>query len=109
MVTKVISYLRVSGDRSQTATGLGIESQRQAVGDYIATTGAKLVEEVVGIESGKKADRPQLAAARRTGAVLRVARLCRLSRDAHFLLGVEAAASSSSPAICLRPTDAPCR
>ncbi|SDC73999.1 recombinase family protein [Belnapia rosea] len=93
MNVRMISYLRVSGGRGQTAAGLGIEGQRQSVAEYIAATGAKLEQEFVEVESGKRADRPQLAAAlamaRMTGSILVVARLCRLSRDAHFLLGLE--------------------
>jgi DNA invertase Pin-like site-specific DNA recombinase len=47
------------------------------------------------LKSGKHAARPQLAfalnACRLTGAVLVIAKLERLSRDAHFLLGLEKA------------------
>ena len=54
-----------------------------------------LVKEFVEIESGKKADRPQLMkafqACRVFGAKLVIAKLDRLSRDAHFLLGLEKA------------------
>jgi len=53
------------------------------------------VKEFVEVESGKHADRPQLAAAfqlcRLTGGKLVIAKLDRLSRDAHFLLGLEKA------------------
>jgi DNA invertase Pin-like site-specific DNA recombinase len=55
----------------------------------------ELAEAFTEIESSKNADRPQLAraldACRLTAGVLVVAKLDRLSRDAHFLLGLEKA------------------
>jgi DNA invertase Pin-like site-specific DNA recombinase len=91
---KFVSYLRVSTVR-QGKSGLGIEAQRKAVEDYLNGGNWKLVKEFVEVESGKHADRPQLAAAfqlcRLTGAKLVIAKLDRLSRDAHFLLGLEKA------------------
>ena len=54
-----------------------------------------LIEEFVETESGANNERPQLAAALATarahGATLVFARLDRLSRDAHFLLGLQKA------------------
>jgi DNA invertase Pin-like site-specific DNA recombinase len=91
---KFVSYLRVSTAR-QGKSGLGIEAQRKAVEDYLNGGNWKLVKEFVEVESGKHADRPQLAAAfqlcRLLGAKLVIAKLDRLSRDAHFLLGLEKA------------------
>jgi DNA invertase Pin-like site-specific DNA recombinase len=91
---KFVSYLRVSTAR-QGRSGLGIEAQRQAVEDFLNGGNWKLVKEFVEVESGKRADRPQLEKAfqlcRLTGAKLVIAKLDRLSRDAHFLLGLEKA------------------
>ena len=91
---KFVSYLRVSTAR-QGKSGLGIEAQRKAVEDYLNGGNWQLVKEFKETESGKKADRPELAKAfqlcRLTGAKLLIAKLDRLSRDAHFLLGLEKA------------------
>jgi len=85
-----VSYLRVSTDR-QGASGLGLEAQRKAVADHAAGRG-ELMAEFLEVETGTKSDRPQLqralAEAKRKGAVLVVAKLDRLARDAHFLLGL---------------------
>ena len=56
---KFVSYLRVSTAR-QGRSGLGLEAQRQAVEDFLNGGNWQLVKEFVEIESGKKADRPQL-------------------------------------------------
>jgi DNA invertase Pin-like site-specific DNA recombinase len=91
---KWISYLRVSTDR-QGKSGLGIEAQRNSVAEYLNGGSWKLVKEFVEVESGKRTDRPMLAeaikACRAYGAKLVIAKLDRLSRDAHFLLGLEKA------------------
>lgn len=91
---KWISYLRVSTDR-QGKSGLGMEAQRTSVTDFLNGGSWKLIKEFVEVESGKKADRPQLeaalAACRLHGAKLVIAKLDRLSRDAHFLLGLDKA------------------
>ena len=89
-----ISYLRVSTSR-QGRSGLGLEAQRKTVEDYLNGGHWKLVKEFVEVESGKKDDRPVLAeaikACRQYGAKLVIAKIDRLSRDAHFLLGLEKA------------------
>src|SRR5438128_4831901 len=54
-----ISYLRVLTDR-QGRSGLGIEAQRAAVTSYLAGFGAEPITEFVEVESGKRADRPEL-------------------------------------------------
>ncbi len=89
-----VSYLRVSTDR-QGRSGLGLEAQRAAVDAYLNGGSWRLLEEYLEVESGKKNDRPQLAKAlhhaKVTGATLVIAKLDRLSRDAHFLLGLDKA------------------
>ena len=91
---KFVAYYRVSTGR-QGKSGLGIEAQRKAVEDYLNGGNWQLVKEFKETESGKKADRPELAKAfqlcRLTGAKLVIAKLDRLSRDVHFLSGLEKA------------------
>jgi DNA invertase Pin-like site-specific DNA recombinase len=91
---KFVSYLRVSTDK-QGKSGLGIEAQRESVLNYLNGGNWSLVKEFVEVESGKRTDRPMLAeaikACRVFGAKLVIAKLDRLSRDAHFLLGLEKA------------------
>lgn len=88
---KFVSYLRVS-TKKQGASGLGLEAQREAVTNYLNGGSWQLIAEKVEVESGRKANRPKLAEAialcRNTGATLVVAKLDRLARNAHFLLGL---------------------
>ena len=62
---------------------MGLEAQTAAVIDYSARTGGDVVASFVEVESGKRNDRPQLLAAiaeaKRTCAVLVIAKLDRLS------------------------------
>ncbi len=89
-----VSYLRGSTAK-QGHSGLGLEAQQEAVKAHIKQEGGQLLAEYVEVESGKRGteSRPQLAKAlencRLTGAVLIIAKLDRLSRDAHFLLGLQ--------------------
>lgn len=86
---ELVSYYRVSTAR-QGESGLGLEAQRAKVQQMAAERGAVVVAEFVEVESGRKADRPQLAAAlaeaRKRGAVVAVAKIDRLARDAEFVL-----------------------
>jgi DNA invertase Pin-like site-specific DNA recombinase len=91
---KFVSYLRVSTER-QGKSGLGLEAQRKAVLDFLNGGSWTLAAEYVETESGKRDDRPKLLAAlahaKSIGATLVIAKLDRLSRDAHFLLGLQRA------------------
>ena len=86
---KFVSYYRVSTDR-QGRSGLGLEAQKEAVQQRLNGGRWQLVAELVEIESGKRAKRPQLDAALATckkhKAKLVVAKLDRLSRNVSFLL-----------------------
>lgn len=84
----VIAYFRVS-TKKQGASGLGLEGQVAAVEQYAATTGGKIIASYKEVESGKRSDRPELAKAlahaKRSKAVLVVAKLDRLARNVAFL------------------------
>ena len=88
---KFVSYLRVSTAK-QGASGLGLDAQRAAVAGFLKGGRWSVIREVVEVESGKRADRPKLAEAlalcRLHGAVLLVAKLDRLSRNAAFLFNL---------------------
>jgi DNA invertase Pin-like site-specific DNA recombinase len=91
---KWVAYYRVSTKR-QGASGLGLEAQQAAVRAFLNGGDWTLVREFKETESGKSDDRPQLqaaiAACKLFGAKLVIAKLDRLSREAHFLLGLEKA------------------
>jgi DNA invertase Pin-like site-specific DNA recombinase len=95
-MSNFVAYYRVSTEK-QGRSGLGLEAQEAAVNSFIAAKiDAKLiVPPFVEVESGKRNDRPELAKAihraKVTGSCLLIAKLDRLSRDAHFLLGLQKA------------------
>ena len=88
---KFVSYLRVSTTR-QGHSGLGLEAQRAAVANFLNSGRWKLIGGIVEVESGSRDDQQKLAEAlsvcRLHNATLVIAKLDRLSRDAHFLLGL---------------------
>lgn len=88
---KFVAYYRVSTAK-QGASGLGREAQEQAVRDYLNGGSWELIDQFEEVESGKRADRPELQRAmelcRLTGAKLLIAKLDRLSRNVHFLSGL---------------------
>ena len=83
-----VTYLRVSTDK-QGRSGLGLEAQRAAVAAHAASIGGAIVAEFVEVESGRKSNRAQLAAAlaacRGRRAVLLIAKLDRLARNVAFV------------------------
>lgn len=87
IINLLIGYLRVS-TKKQGASGLGLEAQRAAVESYASQLGAKVGEWYTEVETGKSADRPQLAKAlahtKRSRATLAVAKLDRLARNVAF-------------------------
>ncbi len=92
MKMKFVAYHRVSLEK-QGLNGLGIEAQRQAVTRYLATLDCELVGTFDEVESGANNKRPQLAAAiqlaKAKKAILVIAKLDRLSRNAAFLLQLQ--------------------
>lgn len=85
---RFVSYLRVSTGR-QGRSGLGLEAQRADVERYLNGGSWKLVAEFMEVESGRRADRPELAKALTTcrahRAALVVAKVDRLARSQGFL------------------------
>ena len=89
--TVFIGYYRVSTE----GQGLGLSAQEKIVREYVSRVYGDLVGEYVERESGGKGidGRPVLGVAlekcREIGGVLVVATLSRLTRDLHFLTGLE--------------------
>ena len=85
---RFVAYYRVSTDK-QGKSGLGLDAQQQAVRQYLNGGAWELVGEFTEVESGKKDDRPQLAAAlaacRKHKATLVIAKLDRLARNVAFI------------------------
>lgn len=90
---RAVALLRVSTCR-QGRSGLGLEAQRRAIQGHLADNW-EIVEWVEEVESGRRADRPQLRHALRLcrshSATLAISRLDRLTRDPHFLFELERA------------------
>jgi len=91
MNKKYVSYIRVSTAR-QGESGLGLEAQRLAVTNFVRSQGpdAEIVREFIEVESAKgSVHRPVLeqaiAECKANGFCLCVAKLCRLSRNLHFV------------------------
>jgi DNA invertase Pin-like site-specific DNA recombinase len=95
MSKPAIAYIRVSTQR-RGRSGLGLEAQQSALARFAAAKGFDLAGTYQEVETAKGEDamerRPQLAAAikaaRKLKAPIIVAKLCRLSRDVHFISGL---------------------
>ncbi|MGA2862940.1 MAG: recombinase family protein [Verrucomicrobiota bacterium] len=88
---KFVAYYRVSTTK-QGINGLGMDAQKQAVANYLDDGNWKLLAEFAEVESGKRSTRQELAKAialcRKEKAVLLIAKLDRLARNAAFLLNL---------------------
>lgn len=88
---KFIAYYRVS-TAQQGKSGLGLDAQREAVKSYLNGGRWELAGEFTEVESGKRKNRPQLAAAlaacKKQKAKLVIAKLDRLARNLHFISGL---------------------
>lgn len=88
---KFVTYCRVS-TTEQGQSGLGIEAQTHACKSYVESVGGSIVKTFIEIASGDDDDRPVLAEAlklaKRSRAVLLVAKLDRLSRAVALVAGL---------------------
>jgi len=87
---KYIAYYRVSTKR-QGQSGLGLEAQKNTVENFVVGKG-KVIDSFVEIESGKNDNRKELEKAiqkaKEQKAVLIIAKLDRLSRNASFIFSL---------------------
>ena len=96
--TDLIAYFRLSrekrrnGNPTQTEWGWSLDSQQAAVAALAHARCAEILATYREIETGKRADRPELAKAiahaKRAGATLVIAKLDRLARNVHFVSGL---------------------
>ena len=88
---RYVAYIRVSTDK-QEESGLGLEAQQSMIKTYVQPEGRHCLSVHQEVASGKQDDRPILAQAiqeaKQQKAVLLVAKLDRLSRDAAFLFNI---------------------
>ena len=87
-IRKFVAYFRVSTDK-QGIAGLGMQAQEVAVARYVVGVGGTTIARFTEVESGKRDDRPELAAAlalcKRERARLVIAKLDRLARSVRMI------------------------
>lgn len=85
MMLKGVPYYRVS-TKKQGKSRLGLDAQKDAVKTYTRLYNTEIIREYFEIESGRKKIRPELKKAlrycRKTGAILIIANIDRLARNA---------------------------
>jgi DNA invertase Pin-like site-specific DNA recombinase len=88
-VQKYVAYYRVSTAK-QERSGLGLDVQQKVVTDFVKAS--PIVATFMEVESGKRNQREQLRlaieAAKKHGAILIIAKLDRLSRNASFIFAL---------------------
>lgn len=89
MACRLVAYYRVSTTK-QGEDGLGMDAQKHAVAQHVATTGCTLVGEYQDVETARKDDlrnrpglRAAIAHAKRSRATLVIAKLDRLARSVY--------------------------
>ena len=95
MSRPIVSYIRVSTSK-QGKSGLGLEAQKEANKQFARANGFDIIAEYIEIESGKGSDaldrRPKLSSAlkqaKELGCPILASKLCRISRDVHFISGL---------------------
>jgi DNA invertase Pin-like site-specific DNA recombinase len=101
-----VAYYRVSTDK-QGRSGLGLAAQKATVGQYVASVHGDIAVVFEEVESGSRADRPQLAlalaACRARHATLILAKLDRLARNTSFLLSVVKGCGDAGVLFCDLP------
>ena len=92
MIKKAYGYSRVS-TKKQEQQGYSLEAQKEQIENYCNRYGYELIGFQAEAESGTKADRPLLEEAlnicQLADATLIVAKIDRLTRDLHFLTGLQ--------------------
>lgn len=88
MEGRFVAYYRVSTAK-QGISGLGLDAQKQTVAEFLNGGSWELIAEFTEVESGRRADRPELEKAiahcRLMGATLIVANVSRLTRSPDFM------------------------